>query len=647
MYLSYFMKTKLMKQILIFFIIILTTFTTTYVLMMQNIISKQEELMNMFSSTMKISIEENYRIANQEEQKEEDKLYIKLMGIGDDFRDVPLDQVTNQMLYSYRDKYTLTHLSIFSKNNKDEITIVRSTHQEEIGIKTTDWGFWNEAFLQLYKQGTVTLSKGVSINNFWVGPKSYSYIDYKSTGVKNYYKYAYYFNKEQSYIINAVTSEESYSLNSTNRLDTLLDEYSKQIKSIRKFGIINMNNWRAYIQNNTNTDIEPIVSYGNLTTEEFISFDISQSSLENLDAINYISVTYRGRPYKLSFMALDDNHAICTLISNSYFQTITVPIIISIIIISLIMSLIISLIVRKEARKSDILLRSEQQRLKAVEEFKNAITNVPDYIFRLIINDNDQLMVSFNEGRLVKEDHYIGVDKEPRSIKELYSQSFITTATPYIHEAFSNKKVSFEFEENDICYEVIMIPDKPDETHKKVNEILCFVNDVTKYVKDIQKNTYMAYHDELTGLRNRRQFNIDFDCINSSKKIAVYYLDLDGFKSINDQYGHKSGDYVLQKIGKRLTALKELSTYRIGGDEFLIIMPFKLQRESSKMANTIIDTINKSITLPSGDTVQIGVSIGISIYPSDAKDREQLINYADQAMYHAKREGKNAYFFYG
>ncbi len=155
----------------------------------------------------------------------------------------------------------------------------------------------------------------------------------------------------------------------------------------------------------------------------------------------------------------------------------------------------------------------------------------------------------------------------------------------------------------------------------------------------------MAYHDELTGLRNRRQFNIDFDCFKSSKKFAVYYLDLDGFKSINDQYGHKSGDYVLQKIGKRLTALKDLSTYRIGGDEFLIIMPFKLQRESSKMANTIIDTINKSITLPSGDTVQIGVSIGISIYPSDTKDREQLINYADQAMYHAKREGKNAYFF--
>ncbi|QUI21331.1 GGDEF domain-containing protein [Vallitalea pronyensis] len=646
MYLSHIVKTKLMKQILIFFIIILTTFVTTYVLMMQNIIAKQDELMNMFTSTIKVSIEENYRIANQEEREEEDELYIKLMGIGQEFIDVPLNKITSNVLYHYRDKYNLTHLSIFNKDEKDEITIARSTHPEEIGIKTTSWGFWNEAFLQLYKKGTVTLSKGVAINNFWVGPKSYSYVDYKTKGVKNYYKYAYYFNREQNYIINAVTSEESYSLSSTNRLDNLLDEYRHKIKSIKKFGIIDMHNWRSYIQNNSNTRIEPIVTYGNLTNQEFIAFNIRQPSLENLDDIRYMDVMHRGKPYKLSFTALDDNIAICTLMSTSYFQTITLPIIIAIIIISLLISLVISWVVRKEARKSDILLRREQQRLKAVEEFKNAITNVPDYIFRLIIGHDDQLMVSFNEGRLVTEDHYIGVDKEPRPIHMLYSETFITTATPYIHEAFANKKVSFEFEENDICYEVIIIPDQPNEIHQKVDEVLCFVNDVTKYVKDIQKSTYMAHHDELTGLLNRRQFNMDFDTFKASKKFAVFYLDLDGFKSVNDQHGHKAGDYVLQKISKRLTALEGLCTYRIGGDEFLIIMPFKVQRESSKMATTIIETINKPIILPSNDTIHMGVSIGISIYPSDAKDREQLINYADQAMYHAKREGKNAFFFY-
>lgn len=648
MHIAHIMKTKLMKQILIFFIIIVTTFASTYILMMENIRAKQDELMNMFSSTMKVSIEESYRIANQEEQEEEQELLIKLMGLGDDLQDVPLEELTNDMLSSYRDKYSLTHLSIFNKNEKDEIFIAYSTQSEEIGIKTVRWGFWNEAFLQLYRDGTVTINKGVAKDNFWVGPKSYSYIDYKTKGIKNYYKYAYYFNEKQRYIINAITSEESYSLNGANRLNTLLDEYSHKIKSIKKFGIIDLKNWTAYMENDGETNLEPIVSYGNLTTGEFISFDISRASVKNLSTedIKYIDVTYNGKSYILSFTTLDSNHAICTLINKSYFQTITLPFFISIIIISLLISLVISLIIRREARKSDILLRSEQQRLKAIEEFKNAITNVPDYIFRMVINDKDQLMVTFNEGRLVKDNLYIGVGKEPRPIHQLYSESFITTATPYIHQAFANKKVSFEFEENDICYEIIIIPDKPDASNQ-VQEILCFVNDVTKYVKDIQKNTYMAHHDELTGLLNRRQFNLDFDRYKTYRKFAVYYLDLDGFKSVNDRYGHKSGDYLLQQLANRLTDLDGATTYRIGGDEFLLVQPHKAQRETIKMANNIIDTINRPIALPSGTKVQVGVSIGIAIYPSDTRDREQLINYADQAMYHTKREGKNAYFYYG
>jgi diguanylate cyclase (GGDEF)-like protein len=638
---------KLVKQLIVFFTIILTTFISTYFLMMGNIKSKQNELLKMLSSSIKISIEENYRLAKQEEETEEESLYYKLLSINEDFTNIPLSDITQDLLVNYRNKYALSDLTILSKDkNDDQIYIVYSTFPEEVGVSTERWGFWNTAFKQMYKLGTVKLPKGKTINNFWVGPKAYSYIHSKATGYKTYYKYAYYYNDKQKYIINATVSEASYSKSSTMNLNHLLDDYSEQIKSIEKVGVVSQKSLLEYYNKISGDPIEPIITYGNLHWEDFLSFDLSPSQFDDIKDIKYFDIKYKGEPYKLSIVPLIDDKYICTILNTSFFEYFSPTFIIHLIVISIIISAALSYFLRYELKTYDILLRNKQQRIKAIEKFKDAITNVPDFIFRCTKNNDGNIIVTFNEGRLIEPDKYVGMETNPRALDTLYDKPFVKAVTPYLHKAFNNEKVSFEYDHDNICYEVIVIPDIEKYNNNEATEIICFINDVTKYVRDIEKNSYMAYHDEVTGLNNRHKFNLDYDEFKRYDKFALLYTDLDEFKSINDMYGHNAGDYVLQQVSKRLNSSNNTRVYRIGGDEFLIILPFQQLKDCSKITKNIIHSVSKPIKLSTGEQVKVGISIGISVYPADGVDKEQLINYADQAMYHAKQEGKNTFFYY-
>ncbi|WP_415248776.1 diguanylate cyclase domain-containing protein [Sulfurimonas sp.] len=170
---------------------------------------------------------------------------------------------------------------------------------------------------------------------------------------------------------------------------------------------------------------------------------------------------------------------------------------------------------------------------------------------------------------------------------------------------------------------------------------------------NIKLNT-LAKYDTLTQISNRYNFRENLiKMIAHAKRenffVALFFLDLDGFKSINDNYGHAAGDKVLVEISNRLKfLLREGDTVaRLGGDEFTVVLGNLTSMEYiDTIAIRIIDEINKdyeSIVAPS----PIGVSIGISLYPDDAHDIDSLINNADQAMYDVKYNGKNSYKRYG
>lgn len=184
-------------------------------------------------------------------------------------------------------------------------------------------------------------------------------------------------------------------------------------------------------------------------------------------------------------------------------------------------------------------------------------------------------------------------------------------------------------------------------------EILNFValqEDITERKESEQKLKYLATHDNLTGLPTRRL------CMDRLTKIiemakrkntqaAVLFIDLDGFKQVNDTHGHEAGDHVLVETAARLRSCvrKSDTVARIGGDEFIVLLSeVSDEQGAEEVASHILKKVGKPYSKPFSEA-RVGVSIGISLYPRDATTVEGLINLADQAMYEVKSQGKNNY----
>jgi diguanylate cyclase (GGDEF) domain len=162
----------------------------------------------------------------------------------------------------------------------------------------------------------------------------------------------------------------------------------------------------------------------------------------------------------------------------------------------------------------------------------------------------------------------------------------------------------------------------------------------------------MAKHDPLTRLLNLRGTSEQLaNTIAIARRggfyAAVMFLDLDGFKSVNDTYGHAAGDYVLQTVAERLGTCVRESDFvgRIGGDEFLVVLSHvRLPKDARVVARKIIAKINEPIRCGVSE-YHVGASVGIAIYPDNGSDGSALIRSADEAMYMVKSKGKNNFAF--
>ena len=175
--------------------------------------------------------------------------------------------------------------------------------------------------------------------------------------------------------------------------------------------------------------------------------------------------------------------------------------------------------------------------------------------------------------------------------------------------------------------------------------------DITDRKAAEEKLTQLALFDQMTGLPNRTMFYERLEFILSQARrikctVALMFIDLDGFKVVNDMFGHAMGDHVLQEVGRRLQAVTRESdtAARMGGDEFTVIL-YNIQdsEKASDVAQKIIEAINQPIEFE-GKSCNVGASIGIALYPSCAEAINDLVKAADSAMYHAKAGGKNDYY---
>jgi len=178
---------------------------------------------------------------------------------------------------------------------------------------------------------------------------------------------------------------------------------------------------------------------------------------------------------------------------------------------------------------------------------------------------------------------------------------------------------------------------------------VAILSDISKYKKKEQTLQHRANHDPLTGLPNRNEFflrlnNAFATAKRNQYKVALLYLDLDGFKPINDTLGHGRGDVILQEVAVKLkNCVREVDTVsRLGGDEFAIILNGTSEEQISSTAERII----QSISLQLEDSLYLSVSIGISLFPTDALNPLKLLQYADEAMYKAKHQGKQSFYWH-
>ena len=206
--------------------------------------------------------------------------------------------------------------------------------------------------------------------------------------------------------------------------------------------------------------------------------------------------------------------------------------------------------------------------------------------------------------------------------------------------------------DGDVCPEMLTISTVRDASREVTNYVALF-SDISSQKAHQQQLEHVAHYDPLTNLPNRvlladRLHHAIAQTQRRNQALAVAYLDLDGFKLVNDTHGHNVGDDLLVAIAERMKeALREGDTLaRMGGDEFVAVL---VDLESADDCTPVLERLLQAAASPmiaAGIALQVSASIGVTLYPRDPSDADHLVRHADQAMYFAKQTGKNRYHFY-
>jgi diguanylate cyclase (GGDEF)-like protein/hemerythrin-like metal-binding protein/PAS domain S-box-containing protein len=193
-----------------------------------------------------------------------------------------------------------------------------------------------------------------------------------------------------------------------------------------------------------------------------------------------------------------------------------------------------------------------------------------------------------------------------------------------------------------------------DAPNKQVNHYVGSFSDITSRKAAEEEIKQLAFYDPLTQLPNRRllqerlKHSIEVER-REGKKLALLMLDLDRFKAVNDSLGHSAGDELLQQVAVRISArLREVDMVaRLGGDEFVVLLEdITHVEDAARVASEIISVLSKPFQLIQCNDVQIGASIGISLYPEHGASSEKLMDHADAALYQAKDQGRGCYAYF-
>lgn len=228
----------------------------------------------------------------------------------------------------------------------------------------------------------------------------------------------------------------------------------------------------------------------------------------------------------------------------------------------------------------------------------------------------------------------------------------------YVKQLVAGKISSYQMEKRYICKNgktvwVLLSGSLLRDTENKPVYFIAQIQNIDNQKMIENELKFIANHDVLTGLANRKQLESSFaQALAYAKRnkthLAVMFLDLDGFKAINDQYGHEAGDLLLVEVSSKLYhCLRETDILvRLGGDEFIVVLTeLSDGLLVSEVAKKILTMMTKPIQIKN-HKIAMTISIGISLYPKDGMTLQSLIKQADKALYHVKEDGKDGFKFY-
>ena len=280
----------------------------------------------------------------------------------------------------------------------------------------------------------------------------------------------------------------------------------------------------------------------------------------------------------------------------------------------------------------------------------------------VISTDLNGIITQWNNGAMIlhgySEDEMVG-----HSIERLYRDEDLNKLHWIRQQAILHQGFHDQIEKVTKSGEVILADVSVSllkDNAEKVIGLIHVSQDITHRLKienklreQTQLLNFQAYHDALTGLPNRALFDdrLEQAIANAGRHqehFGLFFIDLDNFKQINDTLGHHYGDEVLKVVAKRLSGCVRLSDTlaRLGGDEFtILVQDLDTSESAATIAQKIIEVMKPKIMLEEHE-LHISASIGISLYPDDSQLKNDLLKYADTAMYKAKDEGRNNYQFY-
>jgi len=302
--------------------------------------------------------------------------------------------------------------------------------------------------------------------------------------------------------------------------------------------------------------------------------------------------------------------------------------------------------------------QSAEELVQANDEMNAVFHAIPDQLFHL---DSEGRVISYKLGQsshfYLKSERLINqyvkdvlnvevVEKFEVSLKQVLKQ----LSTKHFEFVIYHKKKIY-------YYEVRMMP-------MKTQQVIALIRDVTERKLAEEQISFLAYHDSLTALPNNRLFKDRLEhaislAERNKKILAIMFLDLDRFKLINDTMGHSAGDELLKITSQRLIeAVRKTdsvainasgassSIARFGGDEFTILLDdVENVQAIIRIAERIVENVSQPMML-NRQEVHISTSIGISIYPDDGVQADEILKNADSAMYHAKAQGRNNFQFF-